>query len=82
VQILRGLTYIHTVPGVCHRDIKPQNILVCWFSVFFYAKHVPVPDPDFLFMMFSWKMLTFSFSYCLIGGSSFPPSQGLRLREC
>ncbi|XP_066374182.1 shaggy-related protein kinase GSK4-like isoform X2 [Miscanthus floridulus] len=27
-QILRGLAYIHTVPGVCHRDIKPQNILV------------------------------------------------------
>jgi glycogen synthase kinase 3 beta len=28
-QIFRGLAYIHTVPGVCHRDIKPQNILVC-----------------------------------------------------
>nr|CAB3470645.1 unnamed protein product [Digitaria exilis] len=27
-QIFRGLAYIHTVPGVCHRDIKPQNILV------------------------------------------------------
>ncbi|XP_022845550.1 shaggy-related protein kinase zeta-like isoform X2 [Olea europaea var. sylvestris] len=27
-QLFRGLAYMHTVPGVCHRDIKPQNILV------------------------------------------------------
>ncbi|URE33883.1 shaggy-related protein kinase, partial [Musa troglodytarum] len=27
-QIFRGLAYIHTGPGVCHRDLKPQNILV------------------------------------------------------
>ncbi|XP_020202510.1 shaggy-related protein kinase eta [Cajanus cajan] len=27
-QIFRGLAYIHTVPGVCHRDLTPQNILV------------------------------------------------------
>ncbi|XP_022969125.1 shaggy-related protein kinase zeta-like [Cucurbita maxima] len=27
-QIFRGLAYIHTVPGVCHRDVKPHNILV------------------------------------------------------
>ncbi|KAH9610028.1 hypothetical protein KSS87_008317, partial [Heliosperma pusillum] len=27
-QIFRGLAYIHTVPGVAHRDIKPQNLLV------------------------------------------------------
>jgi protein brassinosteroid insensitive 2 len=27
-QIFRGLAYIHTVPGVCHRDVKPQNLLV------------------------------------------------------
>lgn len=29
VQIFRGLAYIHAVPGVCHRDLKPQNLLVC-----------------------------------------------------
>lgn len=29
-QIFRGLAYIHTVPGVCHRDVKPQNLLVCY----------------------------------------------------
>jgi len=28
VQIFRGLAYIHTAPGVCHRDVKPQNLLV------------------------------------------------------
>ena len=28
MQIFRGLAYIHTVPGVCHRDVKPQNVLV------------------------------------------------------
>ncbi|XP_058744065.1 shaggy-related protein kinase theta-like isoform X1 [Vicia villosa] len=27
-QILRGLNYLHEVIGVCHRDIKPQNLLV------------------------------------------------------
>ncbi|XP_010260424.1 PREDICTED: uncharacterized protein LOC104599543 isoform X2 [Nelumbo nucifera] len=27
LQIFRGLAYIHTVPGVCHRDVKPQNLL-------------------------------------------------------
>ncbi|URE37451.1 shaggy-related protein kinase [Musa troglodytarum] len=27
-QICRALSYIHRVLGVCHRDIKPQNILV------------------------------------------------------
>ncbi|KAJ4953413.1 hypothetical protein NE237_030245 [Protea cynaroides] len=27
-QICRSLNYIHSVIGVCHRDIKPQNLLV------------------------------------------------------
>ncbi|CAH9089032.1 unnamed protein product [Cuscuta europaea] len=27
-QIFRGLAYIHNVTGVCHRDVKPQNLLV------------------------------------------------------
>ncbi|KAE8681960.1 Shaggy-related protein kinase theta [Hibiscus syriacus] len=27
-QIFRALNYLHNVVGVCHRDIKPQNILV------------------------------------------------------
>lgn len=27
-QIFRALNYVHNVIGVCHRDIKPQNILV------------------------------------------------------
>ncbi|XP_076895834.1 shaggy-related protein kinase eta-like [Bidens hawaiensis] len=27
-QIFRGLAYMHTVAGACHRDLKPQNVLV------------------------------------------------------
>ncbi|GFS45515.1 GSK3/SHAGGY-like protein kinase 1 [Actinidia rufa] len=27
-RVLRGLAYINAVPGVCHRDVKPQNLLV------------------------------------------------------
>lgn len=29
LQIFRALSYIHRCIGVCHRDIKPQNLLVC-----------------------------------------------------
>eukprot|EP00897_Mesotaenium_endlicherianum_P006608 jgi/Mesen1/5976/ME000302S04975 len=28
-KICRALAYIHSGIGVCHRDIKPQNLLVC-----------------------------------------------------
>ncbi|KAI3824496.1 hypothetical protein L1987_05956 [Smallanthus sonchifolius] len=27
-QIFRGLAYMHTVAGISHRDLKPQNVLV------------------------------------------------------
>ena len=30
LQIFRALSYIHRCIGVCHRDIKPQNLLVCF----------------------------------------------------
>jgi serine/threonine protein kinase len=28
LQICRALAYIHNCVGICHRDIKPQNVLV------------------------------------------------------
>ena len=27
-QICRAVNYLHRAVGVCHRDIKPQNLLV------------------------------------------------------
>ncbi|KAG5059985.1 Shaggy-related protein kinase zeta [Glycine soja] len=27
-QIFRGLAYIHTAPGIYHRHVKPQNLLI------------------------------------------------------
>ncbi|KAL9253612.1 Shaggy-related protein [Drosera capensis] len=27
-QIFSGLAFMHTIPGITHRDIKPQNLLV------------------------------------------------------
>ena len=48
-QIFRGLAYIHTVPGVCHRDVKPQNVLVyCSFFDKDYGMLNPLPFPPFL----------------------------------
>ena len=38
VQIFRGLAYIHSVPGVCHRDVKPQNLLVSILLSFLCSK--------------------------------------------
>ena len=32
---VRGLCYLHTQAGIIHRDIKPQNILLC------SSKHLP-----------------------------------------
>ncbi|KAH0883442.1 hypothetical protein HID58_059538, partial [Brassica napus] len=47
-QIFRGLAYIHAAPGVCHRDLKPQNLLVdplthqCKLCDFGSAKILPL----------------------------------------
>ena len=30
LQMCRGLAYIHNGLGICHRDIKPQNVLVSY----------------------------------------------------
>jgi serine/threonine protein kinase len=32
----RGLAYLHRVVGVCHRDIKPQNLLVSFLILLFF----------------------------------------------
>lgn len=29
IQILETLDYLHTVKGIVHRDVKPENIMVC-----------------------------------------------------
>ncbi|KAL2462936.1 Protein kinase-like domain superfamily [Forsythia ovata] len=30
---MKGLAYLHTVAGVCHRDIKPQNLLCIYVDI-------------------------------------------------
>ena len=40
MQIFRALSYIHRCIGVCHRDIKPQNLLV---RPLFYCAHTLFP---------------------------------------
>lgn len=40
-QILAGINYLHQ-SGVCHRDLKPNNILVSkGINIFFYSKIFP-----------------------------------------
>lgn len=47
MQICRSLSYIHNSIGVCHRDIKPQNLLVSFdcilmYNLFFFT----IPQPQ------------------------------------
>ncbi|KAA3460948.1 shaggy-related protein kinase kappa isoform X1 [Gossypium australe] len=45
-QICRALAYIHNCIGICHRDIKPQNLLVrLFFSGIMY-----LPQKEIFFM--------------------------------
>lgn len=39
-QIFRALSYIHNCIGVCHRDIKPQNLLVSLLITFTFTCQV------------------------------------------
>ena len=39
LQICRALAYMHNCVGVCHRDIKPQNILVLHVVILFQSDY-------------------------------------------
>lgn len=54
VQMCRALAYIHRVVGVCHRDIKPQNLLVS-------------SQMHFSSRQFEWLLVLRVFYYSLFG---------------
>jgi hypothetical protein len=65
LQIFRALSYIHRCIGVCHRDIKPQNLLV-W--LLFYCAYTLL---QICVNTAGWKILTKCFTD--VGQSTHPP---------
>ncbi|ESQ51667.1 hypothetical protein EUTSA_v10017687mg, partial [Eutrema salsugineum] len=58
--IFKGLAYIHTAPGVCHRDVKPHNLLVnpfthqCNLCDFGSAKVLVKGEPNISYICFRY----------------------------
>nr|XP_027071859.1 shaggy-related protein kinase eta-like [Coffea arabica] len=63
-QIFRGLAYLHNVAGVCHRDLKPQNVLVDPLSQqvkicdFGSAKVLVKGEANISYILEAWKKIS------------------------
>lgn len=81
-QLFRGLAYMHTVAGVCHRDIKPQNILVSNSK----SSTLSTTNPSAWYALLDLLDCSVDFIkwYCVLsaGWSSYAPGQDLWLWKC
>lgn len=66
LQIFRALAYIHGI-GVCHRDIKPQNLLVCIWS--FRVCVLKVYDIDYCSLLWQVNPHTHQLKLCDFGSA-------------
>ncbi len=82
-QLLRSLMYIHSI-GICHRDIKPQNLLlnpatgVLKLCDFGSAKILVAGEPNVSYICSRYyrapELIFGATNYTTNIGSSFPPN--------
>ncbi|WJX72436.1 Glycogen synthase kinase-3 MsK-3 [Trifolium repens] len=79
IQICRALAYIHNNIGVCHRDVKPQNLMVnphthqlkiCDFGS---AKVLVKGEPNTSYICFRYYS---TYGELLLGQPLFPGESG------